>query len=162
MASFLESYPREPPYTQKTAQEICGVDRKKVRFVECNECYEKDPQNYKGCNHASDADEAHPDGGPAVGRVHHTKKKKEKLDLANITLGDLFAGVCYPTYTSYFPWSYTEDQLPDRFRVYMTTADEEDNQTQFSGKIKERAMLRVRALNGTLFMNLNETAKSIV
>ena len=161
MARILDAYPRPPVYAQATAQEICKVDRKRVRFVECNVHEAEDP-DYQGCNHPEDADEFHPDGGPAVGRVDHTKGKKPKVELADITLGDLFASVCYPTYNTYFPGIHTKETLPDRLRVCLTKADERVTNTQLPLDFQHRIMLRVRALNQTLFMNLNDVAKSIV
>ena len=161
MARFLEIYPRPPDYPQKTATEIFKADLKKVRFADCNE-HEPGNPDYKGCNHPEDADEFHPDGGPAVGRVNHTRGKEQKFDLSQINLGDLFAGVCYPTYNSYYVGVHTEEDIPDRLRICMTKADERVLSAKIPTELENQIMLRVRALNQTLFMNLNDVAKSIV
>ena len=167
MSSRYPDYPRPSLYAENPPKEYTKADRRVKRYTDCTECREKDP-NYSGCNHPEEADEVHPSGGPAIGRVDNENPKDPDTDnskaggFSDLDLDDLFAGVCYPTYTSWLQDICKEENVPESLRVELTKVDHRFVRSSITESLEQKIMLRVQALNNTLFMNIDETAKSIV
>ena len=171
MSSRYHHYSGPRLFAEEPPVEYTRADRRLKRFTDCTECRAKDPY-YTGCNHPEEADKVHPSGGPAIGRVDHQNPtgpeavERELRKLVNLELSDLFSGVCYPTFISWLldleGVPTNEADVPESLRVCLTQADERIVRETLNPLLESKVMLRVRALNEILLMNIGEIPKSLL